>query len=169
MSSFDLYYFASEIISGIAFNILASPKGILNIKFSESDDLKEKNSTKLHPDDPFMFGIFTQLKEYFNCERKIFDIPLDIRGSEFQKRVWNELQKIPYGKTASYKYIAEKLGDVKTIRAIGKANGANPLPIVIPCHRIINSDGTLGGYTGGLTIKRKLLKLEGILEPGLFD
>ena len=168
MSGFDLYYFASEIISGISFNILASPKGILSIKFSESIDSKKENYTKLHPDDPFLFGVFAQLKEYFKCERKIFDLPLDIHGSDFQQRVWTELLKIPYGRTASYKYIAEKLGDVKTIRAVGKANGANPVPIVIPCHRIINSNGTLGGYSGGIAIKKKLLELEGVLEPGLF-
>lgn len=169
MSSLELYYFASENISGITFNIIASPKGILNIKFSELGELKKQNTTKLRPDDPFMFGIFVQLKEYFNGGRKTFDVPLDIHGSEFQKKVWAELLKIPYGKTATYKYIAERLGNVKTIRAVGKANGANPLPVIIPCHRIINSDGTLGGYSGGIRVKKKLLQLEGILDMELFD
>ena len=169
MSSGELYYFAYEKISGINFNITSSHNGILNIRFNLPDESKELNSTKLHPDDPFMFGVFTQLKEYFNGVRKVFDIPLDIRGSDFQKKVWAELLKIPYGRTVSYKFIAERLGDVKTIRAVGKANGANPLPVIIPCHRIINTDGSLGGYSGGLGIKKKLLKLEGCLDLGLFD
>ncbi len=169
MESNELFYLASENISGIHFTVVASHNGILKIMFNEPAELKDKNTTALHPDDPFMFGVFAQLKEYFNGERKIFDIPLEIHGSDFQKKVWSELLKIPYGRTASYKYIAQKLGDIKAIRAVGKANGANPIPIVIPCHRIINSDGSLGGYTGGLKIKEKLLRLEGSLEMELFE
>jgi len=108
------------------------------------------------------------LKEYFNSDRKEFDLPLEIEGTEFYKKVWNELLKIPYGKIISYKELAIRLGDEKVIRAAAKANGANPLPIVIPCHRVIGSDGSLVGYGGGLKIKEQLLTLEGILEPNLF-
>lgn len=165
----ELYYLAFDNISGINFNITASHKGILKIHFNVSKELKDKNTTVLHPDDPFMFGIFNQLKEYFKRERKKFDVPLDIRGSDFQKKVWKELLLIPYGRTVSYKYIAEKLGDVKTIRAVGKANGMNPIPVIIPCHRVINSNGSLGGYSGGLSIKEKLLKIEGSLDMDLFQ
>ncbi len=169
MNADELYYLASEIISGINFNITATHRGILQIRFNASGEFKDKNTTVLHPDDPFMFGVFNQLKEYFKGERKKFDVPLDIRGSDFQKKVWTELSLIPFGRTVSYKYIAEKLGDVRTIRAVGKANGKNPLPVIIPCHRVINSDGSLGGYSGGLSIKEKLLKLEGSLDMDLFQ
>ena len=168
MVSNELLYLASENISGINFTIIVSHIGILRIMFNEPAEFKDKNTTVLHPDDPFMFGVFTQLNEYFNGKRKVFDVPLDIHGSDFQKKVWAELLKIPYGRTVSYKYISQKLGDIKAIRAVGKANGANPIPVIIPCHRIINSDGSLGGYTGGLKIKEKLLKLEGTLETELF-
>lgn len=169
MESNELFYFASENISGINFTIITSHRGILKIIFNNTGKIKDKNTTALHPDDPFMFGIFAQLKEYFNRERREFNVPLDIHGSAFQKAVWSELLKIPYGRTVSYKYIAQQLGDVKTIRAVGKANGANPIPLIIPCHRIINSDGSLGGYSGGLKIKEQLLRLEGSLEMELFD
>ncbi|RPI61177.1 MAG: methylated-DNA--[protein]-cysteine S-methyltransferase, partial [Ignavibacteriales bacterium] len=98
-----------------------------------------------------------------------FDVPLDIEGTDFQKRVWNELRNIPYGKTISYKTLSEKLGDVKAIRAVGKANGQNPIAIIIPCHRVIGANGSLVGYAGGLDIKEKLLHLEGALNPELFD
>jgi methylated-DNA-[protein]-cysteine S-methyltransferase len=109
------------------------------------------------------------LKEYFNRERNTFQLPLEIIGSEFQKKVWNELQKIPYGRTVSYKELSIRVGDVKSIRAVGKANGSNPLPIVIPCHRVIGADGKLVGYGGGIDVKEKLLKLEGIINEDLFN
>ena len=133
-------------------------------------EIKELSAaTKLRSDDPYLFGIFNQLKEYFAGTRKKFDVPLDVEGTEFQKRVWKELQKIPYGKTISYKTLSEKLGDVKSIRAVGTANGKNPIAIIIPCHRVIGADGKLIGYAGGLDIKEKLLHLEGALNPELFD
>jgi methylated-DNA-[protein]-cysteine S-methyltransferase len=116
-----------------------------------------------------MHGVYSQLKEYFKGKRKEFDLPLEIEGTDFHKKVWNELLKIPYGKTISYKELAIRLGHEKVIRAAAKANGANPLPIVIPCHRVIGSDSSLVGYGGGLKIKEKLLSIEGILEPDLFN
>ena len=90
----------------------------------------------------------------------IFDLPLDIYGTPFQQSVWTLLQDIPYGETRSYAQIAAALGRPKAVRAVGQANGANPLPIIIPCHRVIQTDGSLGGYGGGLAIKRALLALE---------
>lgn len=102
-----------------------------------------------------------ELSEYFNGDRKKFDIPLDIEGTEFQKRVWNQLRKIPFGKTFSYKELATQIKNEKACRAVGTANGKNPLCIIIPCHRIIAADGTLGGYSGGIALKIKLLELEG--------
>lgn len=101
-----------------------------------------------------------QMDEYLNGKRKDFDLSFDIQGTDFQKRVWNELKNIPYGQTVSYTHIAKKIKQEKAVRAVGTANGRNPLSIIVPCHRVIASDGTLGGYNGGLAIKTKLLDLE---------
>jgi methylated-DNA-[protein]-cysteine S-methyltransferase len=101
-----------------------------------------------------------QLNEYFAAERIEFDIPLLMVGTSFQKTVWNELLKIPYGKTESYLGLSRKIGNEKAIRSVAAANGANAISIMIPCHRIIGSDGKLTGYGGGLQAKRKLLQLE---------
>jgi methylated-DNA-[protein]-cysteine S-methyltransferase len=102
-----------------------------------------------------------QFDEYFLGIRKNFDLPLDISGTKFQKSVWLELSKIPYGETRSYKDIAVRIRKNKAFRAVGTANGKNPFCIVVPCHRVISADGTLGGYSGGLKIKKQLLALEG--------
>jgi methylated-DNA-[protein]-cysteine S-methyltransferase len=101
-----------------------------------------------------------QLEEYLDGKRKSFDLPLDVQGTSFQKQVWGELSKIPYGKTYSYSDIAKKIRNDKAVRAVGTANGRNPLSLIVPCHRVIAADGTLGGYAGGLSIKEKLLRLE---------
>lgn len=101
-----------------------------------------------------------QITEYLEGKRSKFDIPLKLEGTEFQKRVWAELQKIPYGETRSYKEIAIAVKNPKACRAVGTANGRNPISIIVPCHRVINEGGKLGGYGGGLTIKEKLLAIE---------
>lgn len=105
-----------------------------------------------------------QLQEYFAGKRTLFDLPITLFGTPFQKSVWTELSRIPYGETRSYKDIALSIGAVKAVRAIGGANNHNPIPIVIPCHRVIGSNGALVGYGGGLSIKEHLLKLEGFLN-----
>ncbi|WP_237065985.1 methylated-DNA--[protein]-cysteine S-methyltransferase [Microbulbifer guangxiensis] len=102
-----------------------------------------------------------ELAEYLAGDRRQFDLPLNPRGTEFQRRVWALLQAIPYGETRSYREQAEALGNVKAIRAVARANGANPIAIVIPCHRVIGADGSLTGYAGGLDMKARLLTLEG--------
>ncbi len=104
-----------------------------------------------------------ELDEYFDERRRTFDVPLRASGSPFQKAVWAELAKIPYGEYRSYKQIAEALGDPKKARAVGGACHTNPLPIFVPCHRVIASDGTLGGFGGGLELKYYLLMLEGVI------
>jgi len=109
---------------------------------------------------PLIKKMNVQLKEYFEGTRKKFDIPLHLEGTEFQKKVWRALIKIPYGKTCSYKDIAEKINNPKGMRAVGMANNKNKIPIVIPCHRVIGANGTLIGYAGGLPIKQLLLDLE---------
>ncbi len=106
----------------------------------------------------------SQLKEYFAGHRKDFDLPLDAEGTVFQKKVWALLRKIPYGGTKSYKQIAIDLKSKNACRAVGNANGKNPLCIVVPCHRVISSDGSIGGYSGGLHHKKKLLHLENRLK-----
>ncbi|HJR89583.1 MAG TPA: methylated-DNA--[protein]-cysteine S-methyltransferase [Aeromicrobium sp.] len=117
-------------------------------------------------DDPVLDEAERQLSEYFDGRRTEFDLPLASEGSEFQKKVWAELRRIPYGETATYGDIARRLGYEPVIsRAVGVANASNPLPIVVPCHRVIGSGGKLTGYAGGIDRKRALLELE---QPGLF-
>ncbi|OLB88867.1 MAG: cysteine methyltransferase [Acidobacteria bacterium 13_2_20CM_2_57_6] len=104
--------------------------------------------------------VIRQLRAYFRGERKEFDLPLAPEGTEFQLRVWNRLRTIPYGETISYAQLAERIGNPKAVRAVGLANGSNPIPIIIPCHRVIGSDGSLTGFGGGLPTKKMLLELE---------
>ena len=107
-----------------------------------------------------------QLREYFARLRRDFTIPLDLRGTQFQLAVWQEMATIPYGSTVSYGQLALRLGRGRgSARAVGAASGANPIPIVIPCHRVIRADGSLGGYGGGLAVKRTLLHLERVEIP----
>lgn len=111
----------------------------------------------------------SQLEEYFNCNRTTFTFLLNPNGTDFQKKVWKELQKIPFGKTISYFELSQKLGDIKAIRAIANANSKNPIWIVIPCHRVIGSNGSLTGYAGGLWRKKWLLEHEiGTKQESLF-
>ena len=104
--------------------------------------------------------VLRQLRAYFDGKLKDFDLPLVLNGTEFQLRVWRRLQKIPYGETVSYGQIARELGNPEASRAVGLANGSNPIPIIVPCHRVIGSNGDLTGFGGGLPIKKKLLALE---------
>jgi len=101
-----------------------------------------------------------QLREYCAGERKTFSLTLSPEGTDFQQAVWSGLQKIPYGETISYQQLAESIGKPKAVRAVGAANGANPIPIIIPCHRVIGHDGSLTGFGGGLPLKKRLLELE---------
>jgi len=106
----------------------------------------------------------TQLREYFAGTRRKFDLPLAPRGTPFQLKVWRELRKIPYGSTITYAVLAHRAGNDNACRAVGAANGRNPLPIIVPCHRVIGTDGSLTGFGGGLEAKRRLLKLEGAAD-----
>lgn len=118
------------------------------------------NAVYQEDSDPLLDNLENQLFEYCQGERKSFDLPLTVVGTDFQKEVWIELQKIKYGNTETYGGLAQRIGRPMAVRAAGSANGANAISIIIPCHRIIGSAGTLGGYAGGLTAKRKLLELE---------
>ena len=136
--------------------ILASDEGVTSILFVKKRTGRSKNNehTTL---------CTKQLHEYFNKDRKTFSVPLDLVGTDFQKRVWKELLNIPFGKTISYLQMAINLGDRKCIRAAGTANGRNPVCIIVPCHRVIGSSGDLVGYGGGLDKKKWLLEFEGVL------
>jgi methylated-DNA-[protein]-cysteine S-methyltransferase len=102
-----------------------------------------------------------QLEEYFAGERTVFDVPMALDGTPFQREVWGELTRIPYGQTISYGELARRVGRPKGPRAVGQANGRNPIPIIVPCHRVVAGNG-LGGYGGGLPVKRALLAVEGV-------
>ena len=104
--------------------------------------------------------VIRQLQAYFRGELKEFNVPLAMEGTSFQLRVWNTLRTIPYGETISYAQLAGRIGNPKAVRAVGLANGSNPIPIIVPCHRVIGSDGSLTGFGGGLGTKKKLLDLE---------
>ena len=109
---------------------------------------------------PLIKKAAAQLAEYFDGKRKTFDLPLAPHGTNFQMQVWKALQNIPYGETRSYGEVAAMIGNSKACRAVGMANNRNPIPIIIPCHRVIGHNGSLTGYAGGLVLKRKLLELE---------
>ena len=113
-------------------------------------------------DGPFA-ALAGQLEEYFAGQRRDFDVPLALRGTDFQLRVWRELGRIPFGETVSYAQLATRLGSPRAVRAVGLANGRNPVSLVVPCHRVIGSDGALTGYAGGLAVKRWLLDHEAAL------
>ncbi len=109
---------------------------------------------------PLINNAFNQIEEYLEGKRKEFDIKINPKGTDFQKMVWKELLKIPYGETRSYKDIAAGVNNPEGSRAVGMANNKNPIPIIIPCHRVIGSNGNLTGYAGGVNIKEKLLRIE---------
>ena len=133
--------------------IKGSDDGITSLYFLD----KEKESIEIPA---CLKECIKQLDEYFKGKRKVFNLNLDIKGTDFQKKVWNELLKIPFGKTHAYIDIAKKLGDKNALRAVGNANGKNPISIIIPCHRVIGSNGELVGYGGGLWRKKWLLEFE---------
>ena len=146
---------------GIA-TIIGDEEGVSVISITEEDEVY---SDYLSPVDPNSIPVVlkeavTQLNDYFEGKRTNFDFKLNPKGTDFQKKVWNALLEIPYGKTRTYLEQSKILGDVKAIRAVASANGKNPLWIVVPCHRVIGSDGSLTGYAGGLWRKKWLLEHE---------
>lgn len=126
----------------------------------------EENPLSVSSESPFLKEAVAQLKEYFDGKRTQFSLALNPDGTDFQKRVWQQLIEIPFGKTKSYQEIANQLGDPKVIRAAASANGKNPIAIIIPCHRVIGSDGSLTGYAGGLPRKKWLLDFENPYRQG---
>ena len=143
--------------------IAADEQGIAFIGWNKDDIKKLAQKLKLQPVEavsPLLSQCMKQLGEYFDGIRREFSLALYVTGTDFQLKAWNELQKIPYGETISYGEQAARVGNPKGARAVAQANHNNPVSIVIPCHRVINADGTLGGYASGPDIKRRLLSLE---------
>lgn len=147
--------------------LAADDDGLRLIEFHQSRHRIERDGDWREGDHPILATTRKQLDQYFRGERRCFDLPLAPRGTAFQCEVWRALASIPYGGTSSYAQLAAHLGRPKAMRAVGAANGRNPLPIVLPCHRVIGADGSLTGFGGGLPTKRFLLELEGALAPEL--
>jgi len=141
--------------------LAASDNGLCYLGFQESRSARDPDPSWVASKKPFK-EVVTQLKEYFSGRRKRFDLPLDLQGTPFQRSVWKALLEIPYGQTASYGDIARRIGNPKACRAVGGANGANPVAVIVPCHRVIGTSGKLTGFGAGLPIKRRLLDLEGV-------
>src|ERR1035438_1227704 len=146
-----------NLVDGLNVRLVSSDSGLRAIEF-ELWRPAEGGRQGLHPT---ASEAVRQLRAYFAGQLRRFDLPLDMHGTPFQLRVWRELERIPYGETRSYSQIAAAIGAPRAVRAVGAANGANPIPIVVPCHRVIGASGKLVGYGGGLPLKRRLLELEG--------
>lgn len=145
------------------FLAVGDENGLNSLIFIDKD---AKTNSTIDPlwikNDLFFEDVKKQIIQYIDHKRKKFDLKLDPKGTEFQKKVWRALSTIPYGEYRSYSEIACQIGNDKAVRAVGMANSKNPLPLIIPCHRVIGKNGKLVGYAGGLRIKKTLLKLEGI-------
>ena len=150
--------------------LLASDNdGLRLIEFHAPRYAMQRDADWREGDDATLRMTRAQLDEYFAGKRRTFDLPLAPRGTEFQRSVWHTLATIPYGKTISYAQLATRVGKPTAMRAVGAANGRNPLPIVLPCHRVIGADGNLTGFGGGLPTKEFLLNLEGALPAANVD
>ena len=145
--------------------VASTEKGVCMVDFLISEKSFLNELRKLFPveivrDNRKNKAVLSQLKKYLKGKLQRFDCPLDMRGTPFEKKVWSKLAKIPYGQTRSYKEIGQAIGHPKAFRAVGNANGKNPLPLIIPCHRVIESNGGLGGFGHGIKVKKQLLDFE---------
>lgn len=169
MEQKDQFYYGSMQSPIGPLTLVVSKKGLCKLKFGSKDHnlpsikawmLKQSLKHELIENDKKIEIVRTQLNEYFQRKRKQFDLDLDLYGTRFQKKVWEHLLTVDYGSTISYKQLASLIGAPKAVRAVGGANNKNPIPIIIPCHRVIGTNGALVGYRGGLDIKKSLLKIE---------
>jgi methylated-DNA-[protein]-cysteine S-methyltransferase len=152
--------------------VVASPVGKLRLVASEKglvaidvrNNAKQEVTAKYPSAQAVLIQTKKQLEQYFAGKRTTFDVALDLVGTEFQVQAWRALCRIPFGKTISYGQQAANIKKPKAFRAVGSANGKNPIPIIVPCHRVVASDGSLGGYSLGLRMKKQLLALEGVSE-----
>ena len=155
----DLFYLRTPSPVGPLF-LAASTKGLVRLEFEARVQKLNADTIQLHESEPALAPYVRELDDYFSGKRREFSLPLDLRGTEFQLACWHALLEIPYGETRSYRDIAEAIGHPQAYRAVGMSNNRNRVAIVVPCHRVIASSGSLCGYGGGLDIKRKLLDLE---------
>jgi len=153
----------AEVDDGIVLRICASPAGVRTIEFEPAAAERDPS-----PRNSLLRETAAQLRAYFAGRRRDFDLPLVLQGTDFQLRVWRQLLTIPFGETRSYSFVAQAIGRPAAVRAVGSANGANPIPIVVPCHRVIGVNGKLVGYGGGLPLKKRLLALEQIEQTMLW-
>ncbi|HEY6766044.1 MAG TPA: methylated-DNA--[protein]-cysteine S-methyltransferase [Candidatus Sulfotelmatobacter sp.] len=160
-----LFLAVSEVgIVALEFGFKPARRGSLRCELNQAEE-EGKLNRRMDPDGlrPYV----TEIEQYFAGHRRVFNFPLDLRGTGFQLACWNTLLAIPYGETRTYADVARAIGKPNASRAVGMANNRNPIAIVVPCHRVIASDGTLCGYGGGLDVKRNLLQLEGALSACL--
>lgn len=162
---FTPVYYSKLIESPVGpLQLVASEKGLCAINFNATKAHQQALAGSMQDgtNHTLLVKAQKQLTEYFAGKRKEFDVLLDMQGTVFQIKAWKQLQKIPYGQTISYGEQARGMGDPKKARAVGAANGRNPLPIIVPCHRVIGSNGALVGFSSGVKIKEMLLELEGV-------
>jgi len=148
---------------------VVNANGALTELWTSDATLRLASRANYHRDAVAIAMVRSQLQEYSEGKRTLFELELAPEGTPFQHQVWDLLNQIPYGETRTYGELAAKLGAPNASRAVGRANATNPIGIVVPCHRVIGSSGALTGYAGGLPMKRRLLELEGILQPGLLS
>ena len=148
-----------KLLDGLDLLLVASASGIRTIQFG----VHPASEGQRNDGNPLLTEAARQLQAYFAGQLREFQLPLDVEGTDFQKRVWGQVAAIPYGETRSYLQISTAVGSPRAVRAVGAANGANPVPIVVPCHRVIGAKGSLVGYGGGLALKKRLLELEGAM------
>jgi len=154
-----LLYFRTPSPVGPLF-LAASTKGLVRLEFEARVQKPNPDATQMRESKPALAPYVRELNDYFAGERREFSLPLDLRGTEFQLACWRALLNIPYRETRSYRDIAHAIGHPQAYRAVGMSNNRNPIAIVVPCHRVIASNGSLCGYGGGVDVKRKLLELE---------
>ena len=163
MTTSDVSYFSGVVTAPLGdVTVVASDLGVRYVMFSEDAHPKPLSNIDIHvdPQHPVVKSTLDQLGEYFNGARTAFDVSLDLRGTEFQVATWKSLAEIPFGKTISYGEQAALIGRPKAVRAVGGANGRNPVAIVLPCHRVIGANGSLTGFGGGIAVKQWLLQHE---------
>ncbi len=152
-------YYSKFTAEPLQFTVFADEEGIFSLFINDSPKIPA-GFIELPIEDKHFYDISEQMAEYLKGRRKVFNAKTHLKGTEFQVQVWNALKEIPYGETVSYKTLAIQIGNEKAVRAVGGANKLNPLPIIVPCHRVIQADGSLGGYACGIKVKRMLLDLE---------
>jgi O-6-methylguanine DNA methyltransferase len=162
------FFFTQARINSVYFTFLSTIKGLYYLSFSlkARDDILTElqkrygSAVILEENSEIHRPLITQIREYLAGRRRVFSMPIDVAGTTFSKMVWEAIRAIPYGETRSYQEIARAIGKEKAARAVGQAAGANPLPLIIPCHRVIGGTGKLIGFSSGLSLKTKLLTLE---------